>query len=71
MILIHYFDELIFTPSHATENPETKAVKGPRDHEMVETTSTLVEENPTLSERDFEDITNKLENEMFKRLKDT
>ena len=38
---------------------------------MVDTTSSTAEETPSLSERDFEDITNNLENRMSKRLKDT
>ena len=43
----------------------------PSDHEMVETTGSMAEEIPTLSKRDFEDITNKLEHRMSKRLRDT
>ena len=38
---------------------------------MVGTTSSLAEETPSLSERDFEDITSKLENRKSKRLRDT
>ena len=41
------------------------------DHKMVETISSVAEKNPSLSERDIEDITDKLEHRMFKRLKDT
>ena len=38
---------------------------------MKETTSSIVEGNPSLTDRDFEDITNKVENRMSKRLRDT
>ena len=37
----------------------------------VETASSVNDENTTLSERDFEDISNKIENRISKRLKDT
>ena len=43
----------------------------PSDHEMVETTSSIADENTSLFERDFEGITNNLENTMSKRLRDT
>ena len=43
----------------------------PSDHEMIETTSSIAKEKSLLQERDFEDITNKLEKRMFKRLRDT
>ena len=43
----------------------------PSDHEKVETTSSIAGENPSLYEGDFEDITNKLENRVSKRLRDT
>ena len=43
----------------------------PSDHEMVETTSSIAEEKPCLSECDFEDFTKNLENRMIKRLRDT
>ena len=38
---------------------------------MVETTSSIAEENPSLQKWDFEEITNRLENRMSKRLRDT
>ena len=38
---------------------------------MVETTSSIAHEIPSLSGRDFEDITNKLANRMPKSLRDT
>ena len=37
----------------------------------VETASSINDENTVLSERDFEDISNKIENRISKRLKDT
>ena len=37
----------------------------------IETASSVNDENTTLSERDFEDISNKIENRISKRLKDT
>ena len=37
----------------------------------VETASFINDENTVLSERDFEDISNKIENRISKRLKDT
>ena len=43
----------------------------PSDHHLKKTTSSIVEENPSLTDRDFEDITNKLENRTSKRLRDT
>ena len=43
----------------------------PSDPEMVVTTSSIANENPTLSERGFEDTTTNLEIRMSKRLRDT
>ena len=37
----------------------------------IETASSINDENAVLSERDFEDISNKIENEISKRLRDT
>ena len=37
----------------------------------VETASSINDENTVLSERDFEDISNKIENKISKRLRDT
>ena len=37
----------------------------------VETASSIIDENTLLSERDFEDISNKSENKISKRLRDT
>ena len=37
----------------------------------IETTSSINDENAVLSERDFEDISNKIENKISKRLRDT
>ena len=49
-----------FTHSHAGENPEEKTAKRPAsDHELVETTSFIFEENHILIDRDFENIKNK------------
>ena len=33
----------------------------PSDHEVFETSSSIVEESPSLTERDFGDVTNKVE----------
>ena len=37
----------------------------------IETASSINDENAVLSERDFEDISNKIENKISKRLRDT
>ena len=55
---------------HSEEKMRRDLAISPTDHQMVETTSSKAEENPSLPGGNFEDIRNKLENRMSERLRD-
>ena len=55
------------------EKPQKRKLRSDQSTSQfdVETASSINDENTVLSERDFEDISNKIENRISKRLKDT